>query len=145
MKNLRLLLVISVFLIAAFAPAAVQAQTCRFEVSEYEVEAYIEADGSLTLYYYMVFQNDPNADPIDFIDLGLPQGDYDYKNITGTINDQPIPKIGPSDYVDGAELALRDLAIQPGQTGTVSSQHQRLQVFFTLTTSRIERTMSISR
>ena len=118
-KNLRLLLVISVFLIAAFAPVAVQAQTYRFEVSEYEVEAYIEADGSLTLYYYMVFQNDPNADPIDFVDLGLPQGDYDYKNITGTINDQPIPKIGPSNYVDGAELALQDLAIQPGQTGTV--------------------------
>ena len=55
------MLVISVFLIAAFAPVAVQAQTYRFEVSEYEVEAYIEADGSLTLYYYMVFQNDPNA------------------------------------------------------------------------------------
>ena len=36
-KNLRLLLVISVFLIAAFAPVAVQAQTYRFEVSEYEV------------------------------------------------------------------------------------------------------------
>jgi hypothetical protein len=119
MKKLCYLSILLVFVIAIFAPATVQAQTYRFEVTEYEVEAYIEADGSLTLYYVMVFSNDPNADPIDFIDLGLPNGDYTYNNITGTINDLPIPKIGPSDYVDGAELALRDLAIQPGETGTV--------------------------
>jgi hypothetical protein len=119
MKILRLLAVLAVILAAMFAPAAVQAQIHRFEVIEYEVEAYLEADGSLTLYYYMVFQNDPKADPIDFIDLGLPQADYDYKNISGTIDDKPIPEIGPSSYVDGAELALQDLAIQPGQMGTV--------------------------
>jgi len=91
-EKLRYLAVLLIFLIAAFAPAAVQAQTYRFSVSDYEVEAYLEADGSLTLYYFMIFQNDPDADPIDFIDLGLPNATYDYKNISGTINDQPIPK-----------------------------------------------------
>ncbi len=119
MKKLHSLILFLVLIAALIFPAAVSAQTYRFTVSEYEVEAYLEQDGSLTLRYYMVFDNDPAADPIDFIDLGLPYAQYDIKNITGTINDQPIPKIGNSAYVHGAELALQDLAIQPGETGTV--------------------------
>lgn len=119
MKKFKLLTIFLVFLLAIITPATVHGQDYSFEVSDYEVEAYLEADGSLTLYYFMVFQNDPDGAPIDFIDLGLPNATYDYKNISGTINDKPIPKIGPSSYVDGAELALKDLAIQPGQSGTV--------------------------
>jgi len=85
----------------------------------YEVEAYIEADGSLTLRYYMVFQNDPSASPIDFVDLGLPYANYNLGAIEATIDGQPMPEINDSAYVHGAELALKNLAIQPGAQGTV--------------------------
>ena len=119
MKKTRNLILLLVLVAALIFPAAVSAQTYRFTVSEYEVEAYLEKDGSLTLRYYMVFDNDPSADPIDFIDLGLPIAQYSIKNISGTINGQNIPQIGNSAYVRGAELALKNLAIQPGQTGTV--------------------------
>jgi len=119
MKIFRNLILLFVLLAAFLFPAAVSAQTYRFTVSEYEVEAYLEKDGSLTLRYYMVFDNDPSADPIDFIDLGLPIAQYSLKNISGTINGQNIPQIGNSAYVRGAELALKNLAIQPGETGTV--------------------------
>ncbi len=119
MKKLNTVFLLLVLLAAFMFPAAVSAQTYRFTVSEYEVEAYLEQDGSLTLRYLMVFENDPSADPIDFIDLGLPLAQYDLHNITGTINGETIPRIGDSAYVNGAELALQDLAIQPGETGTV--------------------------
>ncbi len=119
MKNSKLLILFIVILILAFAVVPASAQTYRFTVSEYEIEAYLESDGTLTLRYLMVFMNDSNADPIDFVDLGLPIAEYEYKNIDGTIDGQPIPKIGPSAYVRGAELALQKLAIQPGQSGEI--------------------------
>jgi hypothetical protein len=97
----------------------VSAQAYSFTISQYEVEAYINADGTLTLYYYMAFDNMANADPIDFIDVGLPSQDYDLNSITATVDDKEITGIGPSAYVDGIELPLGANAIQSGQSGVV--------------------------
>lgn len=113
------LVLLLVLAAALFFPAPASAQTYSFSLSTYEVEAYLEKDGSLTLRYYMVFENDTFADPIDFVDLGLPYAKYSLKNISGTVDGQTISKIGSSAYVHGAELALQDLAIKPGQSGTV--------------------------
>ncbi len=106
-------------LLAILPATPSNAQTYRFSLPTYEVEAYIEADGSLTLRYYMVFQNDPSASPIDFVDLGLPYANYNLGAIEATIDGQPMPEINDSAYVHGAELALKNLAIQPGAQGTV--------------------------
>ncbi len=108
-----------VVLLAILPATPSHAQTYRFTLPTYEVEAYIEADGSVTLYYYMVFQNDDSASPIDFIDLGLPYANYDLSKIEATIDGQPMPEVNNSAYVNGAELALKNLAIQPGAQGTV--------------------------
>ena len=106
-------------LLAILPATPSNAQTYRFSLPTYEVEAYIEADGSLTLRYYMVFQNDPSASPIDFVALGLPYANYNLGAIEATIDGQPMPEINDSAYVHGAELALKNLAIQPGAQGTV--------------------------
>lgn len=100
----------------------VTAQTYLFSVPQYEVEAYLNADGTLSLYYYMVFANDKKGDPLDYIDLGLPSTNYDIQSITATINDLPISGIGNSAYVSGIELPLQSNAIQPGNQGTVIVQ-----------------------
>jgi len=105
-----------------FLPAGnASAQTYRFTLPTHEVEAYIESDGSLTLRYLMVFQNDPSASPIDFVDLALPYANYNLRNIEATIDGQPMPEVNNSAYVNGAELALKTLSIQPGATGTVEA------------------------
>jgi hypothetical protein len=114
---LVLILVLACLILAPVQP--VEAQTYRFTLPQYEVEAYIEADGSVTLYYYMVFENDRSASPLDFVDLGLPKGQYKFGNIEATIDGKSITGIGASEYVSGAELPLRKDAIQPGATGTV--------------------------
>ncbi|MEL7625785.1 MAG: hypothetical protein AAGU15_02895 [Anaerolineaceae bacterium] len=119
-KRLLLVALGLLLLFVAFLPATPShAQTYRFTLPTYEVEAYIEADGSVTLRYYMVFQNDPSASPIDFIDLALPYANYDLRSIEATIDGQPMPEVNDSAYVNGAELALKNLAIQPGAQGTV--------------------------
>ena len=118
----RLLLValgLVLVLLALLPGTPSHAQTYRFSLPTYEVEAYLEADGSLTLYYFMVFQNNASASPIDFVDLALPYANYSLNNIQATIDGQPMPEINNSAYVYGAELALKNLAIQPGAQGTV--------------------------
>lgn len=113
------LLLVIIFL---FMPASrVGAQTYRFTIPTYEVEAYLEADGSLTLRYLIVFENDPSASPLDFVDLALPYANYNLGNIEATINGQPMPEVNDSAYVNGAELALKEHEIQPGQSGTVEA------------------------
>lgn len=119
-KRLLLIALGLVLVLLAFLPGTpTNAQTYRFSLPTYEVEAYLEADGSLTLYYYMVFHNDASASPIDFVDLALPYANYSLNNIQATIDGQPMPEINNSAYVYGAELALKNLAIQPGAQGTV--------------------------
>ena len=119
-KRLLLVALGLVLVLLVFLPGTPShAQTYRFSLPTYEVEAYIEADGSLTLYYFMVFQNDASASPIDFVDLALPYSNYSLNNIQATIDGQPMPEVNDSAYVYGAELALKNLAIQPGAQGTV--------------------------
>lgn len=117
-KNLFISL-ITVLMLIILPVSSVYAQSYRFKVTRYNVQAIIEADGTLTLLYEMVFENDPNGHAIDFVDLGLPSDDYSLSNISATINGNLVPEINHSSYVDGAELALGKYQIPPGGTGTV--------------------------
>lgn len=119
MKKIGLLLVLIVLMLSLGAPLSVKAQTYRFSLSQYEVEAYLNKDGSLDLRYYMVFDNDRSADAIDFIDVGLPNRTFSTANVEATVNDQKITDISNSPYVQGIALGLGSNAIQPGTSGTV--------------------------
>jgi hypothetical protein len=122
MKILKFLLLIIV-LVGMFAfPISVTAQTYRFEVTVMEVEVYIEEDGSLSIWYLMDFQNRANADPIDFVDIGMPSSAYSLNAIQAEVNGKPITEIESSPYVpNGFALGLGADSIQPGQTGRVTA------------------------
>ena len=121
MKLFKRIFLILTLILLLIPIGSAQAQTYLFSLTAYEVEAYIEADGTLTLYYYMAFQNDPNADPIDFVDLGLPTTRYKLSDIKAEINGVEMPEVNDSAYVQGAELALGKYAIQPGDAGIVTA------------------------
>jgi len=53
------------------------AQTYRFSIPKEIVHAYWNEDGSLSLQYEIWFANSPSADPIDFVDIGIPTRYYD--------------------------------------------------------------------
>jgi hypothetical protein len=125
MKNLnikRLALGLLIFFIFQITPS-VFAQTYAFQVDREVVHAYWEIDGTLSLGYEIGFTNETYADPIDFVDIGMPNSSYSLSNASATINGQPISHIEDSPYVtNGIELGLGSNAIQPGNSGTVRFQ-----------------------
>jgi len=110
-------------LLGIFAlPGSVSAQDYRFEVSALEVEAYIEEDGSLSLWYLFEFYNLPGASPIDYIDIGMPTSSYNLGAIDAEVDGIAIKDIESSPYVtNGFALSLGEDAIPAGQSGTVTA------------------------
>jgi uncharacterized membrane protein YgcG len=101
------------------APPA-QAQTYSFRVPEMEMQAYVEADGSVRITYAITFANAEFASPIDIVDIGTPSGDYDLSNWRGDRDGVPVESFATSTYIDtGVEVRLAN-PIGPGQTGTLN-------------------------
>ncbi len=97
------------------------AQTYRFQLPKEEVHVYWNSDGTVAVDYQFTFANDASADPIDFVDVGLPNSGYDFNSIKADIGGTPLKVTsdyqGSGAYGVAVELGAR--AIQPGQTGTV--------------------------
>lgn len=119
-KN-RIAVYLGIIFIIAFGilvfPA--KAQTYYFSLDKEIVNVYWEQDGTVSLFYELVFLNDTFADPIDFVDIGIPTTNYHIGNINALINGKPIRHIQDSYYVEGIELGLQENSIQPGNTGVV--------------------------
>ncbi len=101
-------------------PAGVSAQSYSFSVPTEVVQVYWNADGSLTIDYTFVFQNDSGTDAIDYVDVGVPNSDYDLGSVTAEVNGGMVTDIQHSPYVDpGVAVGLGSASIRSGQSGTV--------------------------
>jgi hypothetical protein len=116
----RRLLTFAFVLILAFGmviPAA--AQSYSFDLDKEIVNVYLNADGTIGLDYQFTFTNSPGGHVIDFVDVGVPNGQF--SNVTADINGNPLSI--SSDYQgeggSGFAVDLGSHAIQPGQSGTV--------------------------
>ena len=70
MRNIRrLALIVLALLMVAQPITAVLAQTYDFQVPKEDVTVYVNADGSLSLDYYITFSNSSSGDPIDIVDI----------------------------------------------------------------------------
>lgn len=117
--------------LAALALSAVAssagAQTYSFQVPEETVDVFLESDGSMRLVYRILFENAPGVSPIDFVDVGMPTGDYDLGAIQAWIDGQPIRSIETSPYVSpGVALGLGADAIPAGSRGEVVMEVPRV-------------------
>ena len=123
MKKIKVFLLIIVLLGVFTLPATpVSAQDYAFTVSAMEVEAYIEEDGTLSIWYLFEFQNLPSGAPIEYVDIGMPSSSYSQSSIEAEVDGIAITKVENSPYVpNGFALNLEDNAIQPGQSGTVTA------------------------
>ncbi|MBC7249923.1 MAG: hypothetical protein H5T62_06515 [Anaerolineae bacterium] len=100
--------------------ALVLAQDLSFSLDRNISHVYINKDGSADIEYELTFTCDRGADPIDIVDVGMPNSSYDLSTAVATINGQPVAKIAKSEYVNpGIEVHLGRYAIQPGERGTV--------------------------
>lgn len=111
------------FLVIAFLlfaqSGSVSAQTYLFSVEETQVTVIIQDDGTMAIDYTITFVNDPSADAIDFVDIGLPNTDYSLGSITAEVDGNQITNIENSPYVTGIALGLGSNAIRPGSRGVV--------------------------
>lgn len=113
-----LLLLVALVLLVTASPAL--AQNYSFQVPEQNISVFVNSDGTLSLDYIITFANEGNADPIDIVDVGMPNFEYELNSISATIEGAPVDRIADSQYVSpGVEFHLGSNAIQPGQTGTL--------------------------
>jgi hypothetical protein len=119
MKRRVLVLVITLLLVFTITTNAAD-QNYSFVISNEVVQIYWNSDGTVSLDYMLTFQNDVGAHIIDIVDLGLPNGNYDFNSITADVDGNPLT-ISTDFQGSGSGVAvdMGGYAIQPGQSGTV--------------------------
>jgi hypothetical protein len=104
-------------------PGSALAQTYSFSLDEETVNVYWNEDGTASIDYVFVFSNDNFASPIDFVDVGLPNRNFDLNSIYADVDGREITNISADDYQgegdSGVAVGLGSYAIQPGRTGQV--------------------------
>jgi hypothetical protein len=120
LRRIWLRIVLLLALLLALIPGAAQAQTYSFSVDMEAVDVYWNEDGTSAIEYVFVFNNDPRASPIDFVDVGVPNANYDITSVQAEIDGQPAAGIEISPYVQpGIAVNLGRYAIRPGESGQV--------------------------
>lgn len=112
---------ISLALLFILLPVVAQAQSLWFSVEREEVNVYWNEDGTSSIDYVYVFNNSSYGAPIDYVDIGLPNGKYEESSIFADVDGQSLSDISSSGYqgdgYHGVAVGLGSLAIRPGQTG----------------------------
>jgi hypothetical protein len=109
-------------LILITIPSGALAQSYYFQLEENIVHVYWNEDGTMSLDYTLRFYNDPSGHAIEYVDLGLPNYNFDEHTITADIDGKPVSHISSSEFEgsgSGVAIALGSNSIPPGQRGTV--------------------------
>lgn len=117
-KTKKILVLLGIAALLLLPLSVVYAQTYSFTVPRERVDLYWENNGTLTIEYEIVFRN--SGDPLDVVDLGLPNENYSTSNITATIDGHPIDYMDyQSEYIDiGPAIYFSSHAIPSGRSGT---------------------------
>ena len=128
MRFLRYACIFLILIMLGGSVTPVYAQDYRFQVLEQAVVVSVNKDGSINIDYTMTFANDSGAHAIDIVDIGLPNYDYELKNISADVNGTAITRITNSDVVSpGISLYLQSNEIPAGGTGTVHAYIQNVK------------------
>jgi hypothetical protein len=119
-RSLVTFLLLCLIILLVSSPAA--AQSLSFQVPKQTIDAYWNSDGTLSLDYSIIFNNNPSGSVIDFVDLGLPNSNYSENNITATVDGNPVTDISSSGFQGqgccGVAIGLGQYSIAPGASGT---------------------------
>ncbi|MBA7546538.1 hypothetical protein ES705_38930 [subsurface metagenome] len=106
-------------------------QSYNFEVPTMTTNITVLKDGSIDIYYTIVFKNLLGADSIDIVDIGFPNHHYEINSVRAWIDDIEIFNIQKSTYIEiGPEIHLDAHAILPNHTAVlVVYCHNPVMVF----------------
>ena len=117
-------LLVSFLLIAVmfvFTSSAAAQSSYSFSLDREVVQVLWNADGSLALDYQLTFTNDPSGHPIDFVDMGMPNSNFDMSTVSADVNGQTVD-VSTSDYQgngSGFSVVMGSKTIPSGGSGTV--------------------------
>ena len=121
MKKFRWLNLIFVFLFLSLTASPVLAQDYAFQVPTATVDLFINADGTASIEYVYQFQNSSGGHIIDYVDLGMPNSNYNLSNVSANVNGIPINDFEDSEYVKpGIAVGLGFNSIPSGKSGKVT-------------------------
>ena len=89
------LLLLLIFLVI---PISASAQTYSFSLDQLVVHVFWNDDGTASIDYVLEFTNDAFASPIDFVDVGLPNSNFEVSSISADVDGRPITDISRSGY-----------------------------------------------
>lgn len=115
-------LVIAVLALGAASHAFAQDLPYYFQVNKTVVNVYWNSDGTMSLDYTWVFTNQPGAHPIDFVDVGMPNNDFEVDTIRASVDGTAV-SVSESDYAgegSGFAIVLGSKAIAAGDDATVN-------------------------
>lgn len=100
------------------AAGLLPAQNYSFQVPVNESHVFIQPDGRCRIEYAITFAN--QGDPIDVVDVGLPNKAYDLATATAALDGREAASIAPSSYISiGVEVKPVE-ALPSGSTGTLT-------------------------
>jgi len=117
----RLLVTTLIILLALSLPVTAFAQDYFFSLDKEVVNVYWNSDGTMALDYLLTFTTQPGGHTIEFVDVGMPNGNFDFNSIQANVNGNPlsVSKDFQGTGSDGFAVEMGQYAIPPGETGTV--------------------------
>jgi hypothetical protein len=107
-------------LIFLVLPGTALAQTYSYSLPQQFIDVYWNEDGTSSIDYVFIFVNDPSGPTIEFVDVGVPNSNYDMNSVVAYANGVELNDIEASPYVKpGVAVGLGSQSIPPGQTGEV--------------------------
>lgn len=118
-----------VFIIATLAiltlltlifPLVALAQTYHYSLPQQFIDVYWNEDGTSSIDYVFIIVNDPGGPTIEFVDVGVPNSNYDLNSVVAYANGIELDDIESSPYViPGVAVGLGASSIPAGGTGEV--------------------------
>lgn len=123
-----LLALILVLGLASLLTSSALALEYSFSLDEETVQVFWNSDGTISVDYSFTFTNDPGAHPIDFVDIGMPNRNFDWNSIVANVNGQTVniseDYQGKGPY--GFAVDLGPYAIPAGKQGKVHAYIGRI-------------------
>ena len=116
-RFLFIVILLAIFLL----PNTALAQDYYFSLEKEIVHVYWNEDGTSSLDYTLYFSNSTSGHAIEYVDVGLPNGNFRTSNIHADVNGQAVT-VSTSEYQGGGTgvaVVMGSYSIPPGARGTV--------------------------
>jgi hypothetical protein len=101
-------------------PIAAFAQTYHYSLPQQFIDVYWNEDGTSSIDYVFIFVNDPDGPTIEFVDVGVPNSNYDLNSVVAYADGNELSDIESSPYViPGVAVGLGANSIPAGDSGEV--------------------------